>query len=132
MASSHGVLCGAGFETPAEALYLGKKLLVVPMVNQYEQQCNAASLKELGIHVIRKFNDKAMPVIREWLDSDYKIEIRYPDQTEQIVNHIFELFVTKDMKRLRWDKDYALTFPEKGGKQKAADYRFFSKKKGVK
>jgi uncharacterized protein (TIGR00661 family) len=33
-----GVLCAAGFETPAEALYLGKKLLVVPMQNQYEQQ----------------------------------------------------------------------------------------------
>ncbi|MDZ7648230.1 MAG: hypothetical protein U5K54_14210 [Cytophagales bacterium] len=31
MASSTGVLCGAGFETPAEALYLRKKLLVVPM-----------------------------------------------------------------------------------------------------
>ncbi|WP_400262912.1 glycosyltransferase family protein [Sphingobacterium sp. SG20118] len=29
MASSSGVLCGAGFETPAEALFLQKKLLVV-------------------------------------------------------------------------------------------------------
>jgi len=132
MAASHGVLCGAGFETPAEALYLGKKLLVIPMVNQYEQQCNAASLKELGIHVVRKFNDKAIPIVREWLDSDYKIEIRYPDQTELIINHIFELFVTKDMKRLQWDKDYALTFPEKGGKIKAANYKFFSKKTSAK
>ena len=34
MASANGVLCGAGFETPAEALYLGKSLMVVPgMVN---------------------------------------------------------------------------------------------------
>ena len=36
-----GVILGAGFEAPAEALFLGKPLLVVPMTNQYEQQCNA-------------------------------------------------------------------------------------------
>src|SRR5690606_14148250 len=44
MASSEGVLCGAGFETPAEALFLKKKLLVIPMKNQYEQHLNAAAL----------------------------------------------------------------------------------------
>src|SRR5690606_34142365 len=43
MASSHGVLCGAGFETPAEALYLKKKVLAIPMTNQYEQHLNAAA-----------------------------------------------------------------------------------------
>src|SRR5690606_20591105 len=31
MASSSGILCGAGFETPAEALFLNKKLMVIPM-----------------------------------------------------------------------------------------------------
>ncbi len=31
LVSCQGVLCGAGFETPAEALYLNKKLLVIPM-----------------------------------------------------------------------------------------------------
>jgi hypothetical protein len=30
MISSHGVITGAGFETPAETLYLGKKLICVP------------------------------------------------------------------------------------------------------
>ena len=34
MTGCTGILCGAGFETPAEALYLGKNLLVVPMKNQ--------------------------------------------------------------------------------------------------
>jgi hypothetical protein len=35
------------FETPAEALFLGKKLLVIPMTGQYEQECNAAALAAL-------------------------------------------------------------------------------------
>lgn len=56
MISSRGVLCGAGFETPAEALHLGKKLLVVPMKAQYEQQCNAAALKKMGVPVLKKLN----------------------------------------------------------------------------
>ena len=38
MVTCTGILCGAGFEAPAEALFLGKKLMVIPMQNQYEQQ----------------------------------------------------------------------------------------------
>ncbi len=49
-----GVLCGAGFETPAEALFLKKKLMVIPMKGQYEQQCNAAALKTMGVPVLKK------------------------------------------------------------------------------
>ncbi|MES2648215.1 MAG: glycosyltransferase family protein [Bacteroidota bacterium] len=48
-----GIITGGGFETPAEALYLGKKLLSIPIRAQYEQQCNGAALKKLGITVIR-------------------------------------------------------------------------------
>lgn len=48
------MLCGAGFETPAEVLHLNKKLLVVPMKSQYEQHCNAAALKKLGVPVLKK------------------------------------------------------------------------------
>lgn len=47
--SAAGVVAGAGFETCAEAMFLGKKLLAVPIRNQYEQLCNAASLEKLGI-----------------------------------------------------------------------------------
>lgn len=53
LATCTGVLCGAGFETPAEALFLKKKLLVIPMKTQYEQQCNAAALKAMGVPVVK-------------------------------------------------------------------------------
>jgi len=69
MASSHGVLCGAGFETPAEALYLRKKLLVVPMKNQHEQHFNAASLKQMGVPVIKKVSKKNLTKIEEWIEA---------------------------------------------------------------
>ncbi|RBW56735.1 glycosyl transferase [Tenacibaculum sp. E3R01] len=88
IASSAGVLCGAGFETPAEALYLRKKLLVIPMKNQYEQQCNALSLQEIGVTVLKKFNKNQYSKIAKWVKSAKIIEVSYPDITEDILDAI--------------------------------------------
>jgi uncharacterized protein (TIGR00661 family) len=86
MASSRGVLCGAGFETPAEALYLKKKLLVVPMKKQYEQHYNAAALRQLGIPVMKKIKKKNLWKIEEWLDSKTIVDVNYGDVAETAVN----------------------------------------------
>lgn len=88
MASSRGVLCGAGFETPAEALYLKKKLLVIPMKGQYEQQCNATALKDMGVPVIKSLKKKHLKTIIDWVDNDERVKVDYPDNTEQILNMI--------------------------------------------
>lgn len=90
MATSSGVLCGAGFETPAEALYLGKKLLVIPMKNQYEQHLNAASLEEVGVPVIRSLKRKYEYDIESWLNGKPSVHVEYPDITEKIVEQIIE------------------------------------------
>lgn len=86
MAGSTGVLCGAGFEGPAEALHLGKKVLVVPMTQQYEQQCNAAAIAELGVPVIKSLDSKYYPVIEKWLQNTERIKVNFPDQTAEIIN----------------------------------------------
>jgi len=38
-----GVITGGGFETIAEALYLNKPVLTIPIKGQYEQECNATA-----------------------------------------------------------------------------------------
>ena len=88
MASSAGVLCGAGFETPSEALFLKKKLMVIPMKNQYEQQCNALALKKMGVSVLKKLNRKQVLKIAKWIQSDVFIPVDYPDTTEDILDAI--------------------------------------------
>lgn len=85
MASSAGVLCGAGFETPSEALFLKKKLMVIPMENQYEQHCNAAALEDLGIPVLKNLKKKQIPKIEAWLMSDSVINVDFPDITREII-----------------------------------------------
>lgn len=90
IASSKGVLCNAGFGTPSEALFLKKKLLVVPMKKQYEQSCNAAMLKSMGVMVIKNFNSEAIPKIKEWLLDDHIVNVDYPDDTAKIIDLIVE------------------------------------------
>lgn len=93
MVTCTGVLCGAGFETPAEALYLGKKLMVIPMKSQLEQHFNAAALKILGVPVISKLKPKNYTAIHDWLENDYRVEVKYPDKTEKIINKMFEYYI---------------------------------------
>lgn len=81
-----GVLCGAGFETPAEALYLGKKLMVVPMKGQYEQACNAEALRLMGVPILKKLSLKRLEELRRWVISERRVEVAYPDETQGVVD----------------------------------------------
>lgn len=96
MASARGVLCGAGFETPAEALHLGKKLLVVPMQGQYEQHFNATAIRELGVSVVKKMSVKYLTPIRDWVDSNTRVTVQYDDIREEAVARALEM--ARDLK----------------------------------
>lgn len=92
--SSAGVLCGAGFETPAEALFLQKKLMVIPMKGQYEQQCNAAALKKMGVPVLKNLKTKRIDKIKEWVRSTGTITVNYPNTTEKIIDNILKNYTS--------------------------------------
>ena len=85
-----GILCGAGFETPAEALYLKKKLMVIPMKGQYEQQCNAAALKTMTVPVLKSLKKKHLDAIRSWTENKQLIIVNYPDTTQRIINMVIK------------------------------------------
>jgi uncharacterized protein (TIGR00661 family) len=85
MASSSGVLCGAGFETPSEALFLGKPLLVVPMKGQFEQQCNAAALAQMGVTTMPEFGPQSVDVLRAWLRESRIVTVDYPDESREVI-----------------------------------------------
>lgn len=91
MTSAKGVLCGAGFETPAEALFLRKKLLVVPMKSQQEQHYNAAALKQMGVPVLKKVKKKQVEKILQWIESDSRVTVDYKDTTVDAVAHAIKL-----------------------------------------
>ena len=103
-----GILCNAGFETPAEALYMGKKLCVIPMKNQYEQECNAAFLAEMGVSVLPKLKNQYLQ-IKNWLKNTEKIEIQYPHYIGEILAMIVltEMHENSMINKRSKDKEFA-------------------------
>ena len=93
-----GVLCGAGFELPAEAMYLKKKLLVIPMKGQYEQQCNAVAAKNMGATMIDSLNLLHHRTINLWLSQGTYLHVDYQDRTESIVQKTLADFEFKQCK----------------------------------
>jgi uncharacterized protein (TIGR00661 family) len=85
--SCKGIICTAGFETPAEAIFMGKKLCVFPMKGQYEQACNAAQLADLGIPVATEISE-FQKLISTWLSNDSALHISYPDKTKEILETV--------------------------------------------
>ena len=90
MSCCHGVITGAGFETPAEAMYLGKKLMVIPIKGQYEQECNAEALKEMGVTVVKEIDDWFVTKVAHWLKKPNdvpKLQLKFT--TKEIAHKIF-------------------------------------------
>ncbi len=92
--SCEGILCGAGFEAPAEALFLKKKVLAIPMKSQYEQHCNAAGLRHIGVPVIALLSKKYIPAITDWVKNQNAVPVDYPDETEMIIDKLLSHYRT--------------------------------------
>jgi uncharacterized protein (TIGR00661 family) len=92
VASSHGLFTGGGFESPAEALFLGKKVLSMPMKNQYEQLCNAEALRRIGVPVIHGFNGSFAATVRKWLSDPHQVRVDYRDETAGIVDQLVKAY----------------------------------------
>ncbi len=92
LASCEGLFTGGGFEGPAEALFLGKKLLVAPMKFQYEQQCNAYALKQFGIPVIWASTKNWLAVLKQFVSEHQHHQFNFPDETASIVAKVVKDF----------------------------------------
>ena len=90
MITSCGVISGAGFETPAEALFLGKKLMCLPIQGQYEQLCNAAAVKEFGASVIHSIDYSFYECFENWLNCSEQPFLKLNHSTSFIVEKVIE------------------------------------------
>lgn len=79
-----GVITNAGFQTTSESLHLGKRLLVIPVKNQYEQECNVAALDKIGIHSIKNLELNEIENIYKWLDSK-PVKLNFKNNLEYLL-----------------------------------------------
>jgi uncharacterized protein (TIGR00661 family) len=87
-----GIITGGGFETPAEALYLGKKILSIPIRKHYEQECNAAALKKLGVPVVYEVGDDFDLIIENWLYSSTKYPTMKANNVYETLQFLFDTY----------------------------------------
>jgi uncharacterized protein (TIGR00661 family) len=90
--SCHGIITGGGFETPAEALYLRKKILSIPILNHYEQECNAAALKKMGVPVVYEVGDDFKLIIENWLNTNDPIPEMKANNINETLQYLFDTY----------------------------------------
>ncbi len=88
LASCQGLLTNGGFEGPAEAMFLGKKVMAIPMINQYEQQCNALAMLDVGGVLIKKIDSNFQTKLTNWILQKAPVKIDFPDETDYIIRNI--------------------------------------------
>jgi uncharacterized protein (TIGR00661 family) len=84
-----GIITGAGFETPAEALHLGKKLMCIPIKGQYEQQCNAAALQQMGVVCLKSIQDNFEDNFNKWIQTAKKVIANYENSIDLCLESLF-------------------------------------------
>jgi len=92
VANCEGLLTGGGFEGPAEALFLQKKLMMIPMADQYEQECNALAASKLGVPVVNEINDQFVPKLKAWVENDHRVIVNFPDETAAIIDDMVKKY----------------------------------------
>lgn len=83
-----GLICGAGFEAPSEAIHCGKKLLISPIKGQYEQAANAVGAERLGVAVFYALNEEGAEIWRNFLTSSEPNKMEFPDYAEELVQRL--------------------------------------------
>ena len=79
----NGLITNAGFQLPAEAIYLGKKILCKPLTGQPEQEHNAKKLKKL----------QHATVCAKFTKEEIEMWIRNGKQKKELYNESIDLMV---------------------------------------
>lgn len=88
LADCFGVVSNAGFELASECLALGRKLLVKPLLGQFEQLSNALALQALNRGTVMQSLDQR--VLGKWLQLPSHPRIQYPDVAAALAQWIAE------------------------------------------
>ncbi|MFV0604876.1 MAG: glycosyltransferase family protein [Niabella sp.] len=87
--NSAGIITGGGFETPSEAIHLGKKIIAIPIGGQYEQNCNAAALQQMGIMTLKAIDANFTAHFENWMQNYQPVQIDYSTTIEKCMERLF-------------------------------------------
>jgi len=85
------LITGGGFETPAEAIHLGKKIMSIPIRGQYEQLCNGAALAKEGITCLPGIDEMFMVEFYNWLLCKEPVQKDYSQSIPRLIDRLMTL-----------------------------------------
>lgn len=94
-----GIISGGGFETPAEALHLGKKIMVIPIRGQYEQQCNAEALRRMGVATLNRIDKNFTDHFFKWIETPAQCSINYSSSISKCMEYLMSLAESQHHKK---------------------------------
>ena len=84
-----GIITAGGFQTISEALYLHKKLLVIPMKGQPEQKANASILEKMNVPIAK--NPDAASLLKWLRDDTNNNHIEMKNDIDKIIHRIMDI-----------------------------------------
>ncbi|MBD3616592.1 MAG: hypothetical protein HUJ22_08460 [Gracilimonas sp.] len=99
-----GIVSSTGFETTSEAMFLGKKLLTIPIKKQYEQLCNAAALKKIGAKVVYQVDQYFSQTLSDWIEEGRALNLPEISDEEELVQKIIHLGLGKVSKQKSFEQ----------------------------
>lgn len=94
-----GVVTAGGFELCAESMFLGKKLFAIPVINQYEQLCNSAALKKMGVSTTNEIGTNFDVKLIRWMEDAKVIQLKEIANIDHIMERVLS-FSELDMARI--------------------------------
>ena len=82
-----GVICHTGFQLTSECLFLGKKLLVIPIKHQIEQIYNTKTLSKFGVISSENLD---VPIFDDFFQNDYSVKLNYIDEMKSLSERILD------------------------------------------
>ena len=82
----YGITTAGGFETPAEAMFMNKKVLSIPILNHFEQECNGKALENMGVMVLDKIDANFTNHFEHWVENLQPISLSLKHSTQDIVD----------------------------------------------
>lgn len=83
-----GVIANGGFELSSECLTLGKKILIKPLKNQYEQASNCITLEKMGR--CSSMHELDVDAVKQWLNVASPEPINYPNNPDVFIDWLLE------------------------------------------
>jgi uncharacterized protein (TIGR00661 family) len=88
LSRSQGVIANAGFELASECLQLNKRMLLKPLLGQFEQISNAHTLSALGLCQFMRALDS--DVIESWLQGDTPDTIHFSSDPNTLIDWLLK------------------------------------------